>query len=84
VEKGIVYVLELTDGCYYVGYTLNLANSLNLHFTGKGAYWTKLHVSSKLVNVYYDVTYAKEDRVTEQYFEWFGKDKVRGGPVRRC
>jgi len=79
VEKGIVYVLELADGCYYVGYTLDLVNRLNLHFNGKGAYWTKQHAPIKLVDVYYDVTYATEDLVTEQYFEWFGKDKVRGG-----
>ena len=72
-------MLELADGCYYVGYTLDLANRLNLHFNGKGAYWTKIHPPVKLVDVYYDVNYAKEDRVTEQYFEWFGKDKVRGG-----
>ncbi len=78
-EKGTVYVLELADGCYYVGYTLDLANRLNLHFNGKGAYWTKVHLPVKLVDVYYDVTYAKEDEVTEQYFEWFGRDKVRGG-----
>ena len=62
-----------------MGYILDLANRLNLHFNGKGAYWTKLHAPIKLVDVYYDVTYAKEDRVTKQYFEWFGKDKVRGG-----
>ncbi|MBS7565325.1 GIY-YIG nuclease family protein [Mucilaginibacter sp. Bleaf8] len=79
VEKGIVYVLELADDCYYIGYTLDLPNRLNLHFNGKGAYWTKLHPPVKLVDVYYDVTMAEEDQVTEQYFEWFGREKVRGG-----
>ena len=58
---------------------LGFGKSADFAFSGKGAYWTKIHPPNKLVDVYYDVTYAKEDRVTEQYFEWFGKDKVRGG-----
>jgi predicted GIY-YIG superfamily endonuclease len=78
-ERGIVYVLECADGCYYIGYTLDLVNRMNLHFNGKGAYWTKLHPPVKLVDVYYHVPYSKEDRVTEQYFVKYGRDKVRGG-----
>jgi predicted GIY-YIG superfamily endonuclease len=79
VEKGIVYVLELADGCYYVGYILDLVDRMNLHFNGQGAYWTRMHPPIKVVDVYYDVTYDRENKVTEQYFVKYGRDKVRGG-----
>ncbi|MGF7077725.1 CHC2 zinc finger domain-containing protein [Mucilaginibacter sp. UYCu711] len=78
-ESGIVYVLELTDGCYYIGYTLDLVNRMNLHFNGKGAYWTKVHQPVRVADVRYQVKYSMEDRITEQYIRRFGKDKVRGG-----
>lgn len=79
VERGIVYVLALADDCYYIGYTLDLVKRTQLHFSGKGAYWTQQHPPIRIVKVFYDVTYAKENRVTEQYFVKYGRDKVRGG-----
>ena len=79
LERGTVYVLALTDGCYYIGYTLGLVNRMNLHFSGKGAYWTKLHPPIKIIKIFDRVKASLEDKITEQYFARYGRDKVRGG-----
>jgi len=44
-EKGrsFVYVLELRDGCYYVGKTENLERRIREHAEGYGSKWTKRH-----------------------------------------
>jgi hypothetical protein len=34
-EKGIVYILELAGGCYYIGYTLDPVDRTNRHFNDK-------------------------------------------------
>ena len=36
-----VYILKLSDGTYYTGYTLNLKKRLTLHNEGKGAKRTR-------------------------------------------
>jgi len=76
---GIVYILQLANDCYYVGFTQNLPQRLTQHFTHKGALWTKKHPPIKLIDVYYDVPEFVEHRVTKRCIERYGAEKVRGG-----
>ena len=39
----LVYTLELTDNCWYVGYTQDLTKRLAEHASGQGSAWTRLH-----------------------------------------
>jgi predicted GIY-YIG superfamily endonuclease len=82
--KGIVYVLELEGGFYYVGYTLDLVTRMGQHFGSQGAHWTRIHRPVRLADVYYDVAFTKENVVTRQYFERYGKERVRGGSFVWC
>jgi hypothetical protein len=76
---GVVYILQLADNCYYVGFTQNLPQRLTQHFSHKGALWTRKHPPLKLLDVYYDVPEFVEHRVTKRYIELYGPEKVRGG-----
>jgi len=76
----MVYVLELVDGCYYVGWsatTIGAGKRISHHFNGKGAVWTRSHRPLKLV-------YQKEGgkdlelRITLEYKAKYGWSKVRG------
>ena len=51
--SGVVYTLELENGCYYVGWSKSwegLGFRLNSHFTSQGAAWTKLHPPKLLIS----------------------------------
>lgn len=50
--KGFTYILECSDGSYYVGSTIDLDNRLNQHQNGHGANHTKKRLPVKLV--YYE------------------------------
>ncbi len=76
---GTVYVLELQNGCFYIGFTQDLIRRLKQHFTSKGALWTQRNPPVKLLDVYYDVPEFVEHRVTKRYIDRFGPEKVRGG-----
>ncbi len=44
-NKGVVYTLQLENGCYYVGWSKcfeSLGFRLGYHFTGQGAAWVVL------------------------------------------
>jgi predicted GIY-YIG superfamily endonuclease len=77
--RGTVYVLELKNDCYYIGWTTNLRKRLAKHFQGKAANWTKLHRALRLLETYENATLRMEDEVTERYLEKYGQEKVRGG-----
>ena len=78
----IVYILQLEDDCWYVGFTSNLNARLAEHFGYTGRYksvrWVDLH---KPINLHKVLIGNKddEDRITLEYMEIYGKDKVRGG-----
>ena len=38
-----IYVLELEDGCYYVGESSDIEHRYNTHARNAGSEWTKLH-----------------------------------------
>ncbi|MET1257854.1 GIY-YIG nuclease family protein [Flagellimonas sp. DF-77] len=49
--KGYVYILECSDGSFYVGSTVNLEQRILQHQNGEGANYTRKRVPVKLVYV---------------------------------
>ena len=49
-----VYVWELDDGKYYVGWSENLSNRLASHLSNEGATWTKKY---KPISILYPIDY---------------------------
>ena len=78
-QRGTVYVLELENGYYYIGWTINLKRRLARHAHGKAIYWTKLHAPLKLLETFENATLRTEDEVAEQYIKQYTQEKVRGG-----
>lgn len=72
----MIYVIELTDGCYYIG-KYNIQQLKN----GLGSSWTKLHSPVRVITQYYDYDDDEmdEDDIIHEYMEKYGIDKVRGG-----
>jgi len=77
--RGTVYVLQLADGCIYVGFTTCLERRWHKHVSGKGAYWTKSHPPLGILETFDNVPFAMENEVTERYIRRYGWEKVRGG-----
>ena len=77
-----IYVMELENKKYYVGYTANVVNRMNAHKTGKGSKWTMLH---KPIKVIYelnleDANYKEIERyITLSMMALLGWENVRGG-----
>lgn len=80
-----LYVLELEDGCYYVGCTRWPDKRLANHMAGTGALWTQKHKPIRrieLVNTFITnkrTVQLMEDQLTIKYAEKYGADFVRGG-----
>ena len=72
-----VYVWELEEGKYYVGYSENLSSRLEQHTTGDGANWTKKYRPISIIEIVRgnkDVEKAK----TFEYMKLKGFENVRG------
>ena len=72
-----VYVWELEEGKYYVGYSENLSSRLEQHTTGDGAVWTKKYKPISILEIVRgnkDVEKAK----TLEYMKLKGFENVRG------
>lgn len=80
-----LYVLELEDGCWYVGITKDLKKRYGQHKSGKGAYWTKIHKPIRVVRKEEtDYTIESdaimvESAVTIEYVKKYGAEFVIGG-----
>lgn len=80
-----LYVLVLSNGCYYVGLTANIKKRMEEHFTGKGAEWTRLNTPLRLMHAVNTGTKnAREAEIMESeatvvLMIKHGIDKVRGG-----
>ena len=74
----LIYVLELEDDCWYVGYSESVNKRLASHFSGNGSLWCKEH---KPISVYEIFPGTKEDenRKTLELMKVHGISKVRGG-----
>jgi hypothetical protein len=75
---GFVYVLELEDDCFYVGYTADPETRISSHFLGRGAQWTALHKPLGVKCVQPGDTQL-ENCLTIALMCKFGFQKVRGG-----
>ena len=78
-----LYVLKLENGCYYIGVSNNLNFRLSQHIEGKGAQWTKNNKFRSVSKLIFPATDDMENRVTLEYMEKYGVDKVRGGDYCR-
>jgi len=77
--RGDVYVLQLVDGCYYIGFTRNLERRMKEHFSGNGSIWTRIHKPIKIVETHPDKTLNYENYLTQNYTNEYGYMFVRGG-----
>jgi predicted GIY-YIG superfamily endonuclease len=78
-STGLVYVLRLQGGHYYVGFTRNFDDRIVAHMTGNGAVWTQLHPVEQ-IELTVPGNEAVETAKTLEYMARYGVDKVRGGP----
>jgi predicted GIY-YIG superfamily endonuclease len=77
-----VYILELLNNNWYVGYTENYTNRMNAHFNKEGAEWTKLHKPIRTLMII-PGDKQTEREVTLNYMKQYGWQRVRGDPWTR-
>lgn len=77
-KEGLVYVLALENGKFYVGYT-NSKIRIIAHFQGEGSSWTKLHKPIAVVEHITPVYVDTEKQTTLRYMRLHGWENVRGG-----
>lgn len=74
-----VYVWQLEDGKYYVGWSENLSRRMDEHILGEGSNWTKKYSPVAIIEIVRgnkDV----EKKKTLEYMKAKGWENVRGGP----
>ena len=80
-----LYILELTDGKYYVGITRDMDKRYKQHLKGKGSNWTRLHKPVRIKQVIETTTKVEseaalmEDKLTIETAIQYGLNNVRGG-----
>lgn len=74
-----IYTLLLSDNYFYVGFTENLSQRMEQHFSGEGAKWTQLHKPIKIIEVVIETHDWQEDFTTLVMMRKHGIDRVRGG-----
>jgi len=74
-----VYVLQLSDGKFYVGRTADSESRIRQHFSGYGSAWTRLHPPLEVLEVHSNVPIAEENEITKRYMQQHGWQNVRGG-----
>ena len=82
----LVYILELEDGCWYVGSSINLNVRLAQHWCGQGSGWTKKHAPTRVhevILVREGSALEVENSATLAYIAQYGAEKVRGGSYTR-
>ena len=78
--SGVVYTLQLENGCYYVGWSSSwekLGYRLNSHFTSQGAAWTKLHTPCKVISVELGDKHLEGETILK-LAKTYGWEKTRG------
>ena len=78
-----VYILELENDKYYVGYTENFDSRMISHFGGNGSKWTKLHKPITILEVSRGGK-NDEDKKTIDMMIKYGYQNVRGGRYCKC
>jgi hypothetical protein len=77
-----IYVLELEDGCFYVGKTRNSKGRIQAHFQGTASSWTSLHKPLRVLSEEQTIS-EMEDATVLRLMALHGIDKVRGGTFSR-
>ncbi len=83
MSEGVVYVLQLKDETFYVGWSENIEDRILAHFSRDGAEWTKKHPPEKILDVR-PGNKLLEKLVTLEFMIKHGWEKVRGGPWTAC
>jgi len=77
-KAGYIYVLELLDDCWYVGWSADTPTRIASHFLGSGAKWTQLHKPLRIEEVRPGDKHL-ETLITIALMCRYGWEKVRGG-----
>lgn len=75
--KAYVYVLKLQDDCIYTGFTENVVERLNCHFSATGSAWTRLHPPMEVMQIV-EGDRSLEREKTLEMMRVHGWEKVRG------
>ena len=79
MDKILIYVLLLTDNCYYIGKTTKTVEGrFKEHLIGSAA-WTTLHKPLKIIETLTLINPMDEDIITKKYMLKYGIENVRGG-----
>lgn len=84
-RERFIYCLELEDGKYYVGQSVDVEKRIQQHREGKGAVWTKKYPLVSVLNILpLGKVTSKEAQVFENdmtigYAVAYGTSNVRGG-----
>ena len=73
-----VYILELENNKYYVGYTENFNSRMVSHFGGNGSKWTKIHIPISIKEVFRGDKSNENDKTIDMMVK-YGYENVRGG-----
>ena len=80
-EMSTVYALELEDGRYYIGKTVDMDKRYNEHLTGhRSSTWTRKYKPLSIIETIPNAHCLDEDKLTAEYMMKHGIDNVRGGP----
>jgi predicted GIY-YIG superfamily endonuclease len=74
-----IYVWELEEGKFYVGWSENLSRRLDEHLSEEGAIWTKKYKPVSIMEVCRGDK-SVEKQKTLEYMKLKGWENVRGGP----
>lgn len=75
----MVYVLELKNEKYYVGYAVDARKRIREHFRGEGSKWTQLYKPIRVLEIVEDASLKEECEITIKYMLEYGWENVRGG-----
>jgi predicted GIY-YIG superfamily endonuclease len=74
-----IYILELQEGKYYVGKTIDITRRIEEHISGKGSEWTKKYPFIRLLHAETTNDIFDEDKTTKKLMLEKGIQNVRGG-----
>ena len=72
-----VYVWQLEDGKFYVGYSENLSRRIDEHLSGEGAVWTKKYNPVSIIEIVMGGKEVEKQKTLE-YMRLKGWENVRG------
>jgi predicted GIY-YIG superfamily endonuclease len=74
-----LYVLQLSDGKYYIGKTADVKRRFEQHLSGEGTEWTRRHPPIAILETRPCDSDTAEDDLTKEYRIKYGANNVRGG-----